>query len=178
MRNHRHCVSTDDLDPASGDDGYSVRARSSTSNTSRLSPGLMSLVSASSTPHSRPGATSATSSLKRRSELIVVFETMTSSRVRRALRPLRMTPSSDEQAGGLVLLAGREDFLDLGAADDRLDDLGPELARHRALHPVGQVIDDVVIAELDLVALGDLARLGVGADVEADDRRAARGWPG
>ena len=33
----------------------SVRARSSTSNTSRLSPGLMSLVSASSTPHSRPG---------------------------------------------------------------------------------------------------------------------------
>ena len=88
-----------------------------------------------------------------------------------------MTPSSDEQAGGLVLLAGREDFLDLGAADDRLDDLGPELARHRALHPVGEVVDDVVVAELDLVALGDFARLGVGADVEADDRRAARGSP-
>jgi hypothetical protein len=35
------------------------------------------------------------------------------------------------------------------------------------------VVDDVIIAKLDLGALGDLARLGVGADVEADDRRSA-----
>src|SRR6476659_7620676 len=79
----------------------------------------------------------------------------------------------DEQAGGLVLLAGREDFLDPGAADDGLDDLPAELARHRTLRPVGQVIDDVVIAELDLVAVRDLARLRVRANVEADDRRTA-----
>ncbi len=82
-------------------------------------------------------------------------------------------PLQHQKSGGLVLLAGREDFLDLGSADDRLDDLGPELARHRLLHPVGQVVDDVVIAELDLVALGRFTGLGVGTDVEADDRSAA-----
>ena len=71
--------------PASGrGTDHSTRSRSSTSNTSRLSPGLMSLVSASTTPHSRPVRTSSTSSLNRRSEAMVVAETMTSSRVRRA----------------------------------------------------------------------------------------------
>ena len=64
----------------------------------------MSFVSASSTPHSRPDVTSATSSLKRRSELIVVFETITSSRVKRALRPLRMTPSSTSSPAALSFL--------------------------------------------------------------------------
>jgi hypothetical protein len=39
--------------------------------------------------------------LKRRSELIVVFDTMTSSRVRRALRPLRMTPSRTSRPAAL-----------------------------------------------------------------------------
>src|SRR5881394_1634732 len=34
----------------------------------------------------------------------------------------------DEQARGLVLLARGEDLADFGAADHRLDDLGPELA--------------------------------------------------
>src|SRR6185369_3306342 len=91
----------EDVHPAPA---QSVLARSSTSNTSSASPGLMSLVSASSTPHSRPEVTSATSSLNRRSELIVVFETMTSSRVRRALRPLRMTPSSTSRPAALSFL--------------------------------------------------------------------------
>ena len=102
-------------------------------------------------------------------------EMITSSRVRRALSPLRMTPSSDEQARRLALLAGGENLADFGAADDGLDDLRSELARHGRLGPVGEVVDDVVIAELDLGPLGDFARLGVGADVEADDRRSARG---
>ena len=43
-----------------------------------------------------------------------------------------MTPSVTSLAGGLVLLARGEDLADFGAADDRLDDFGPELARHRA----------------------------------------------
>src|SRR5436190_439114 len=141
---------------------YSVRARSSVSNTSRLSPGLTSLVSARSTPHSMPARTSATSSLKRRSEEMVVFDTMTSSRV----QPLADDAFEHQQTGGLVLLARREDFLDLGAADDRLDDLRAKLAGHRRLHPVGEVVDDVVIAHLDLCPVGGFARLGVGADVE------------
>ena len=50
---------------------YSVRSRSSTSNVSRKSPGLMSTkFDVKVTPHSRPARTSATSSLKRRSEAI------------------------------------------------------------------------------------------------------------
>src|SRR5439155_12698717 len=79
----------------------------------------------------------------------------------------------DQQAGGLVPLPGREDFLDPRASDNRLDDLRSKLTAHRRLHPVRQVIDDVVVAELDLVALADLARLRIRADVEADDRSAA-----
>jgi len=43
----------------------------------------------------------------------------------------------DEQTSRLVLLAGREDFLDLGAAEDRLDDFRTQPARHRPLHPGG-----------------------------------------
>src|SRR3569623_1681915 len=50
---------------------YSVRSRSSTSKVSRKSPGLMSTkFCVKVTPHSRPARTSATSSLKRRSDAI------------------------------------------------------------------------------------------------------------
>ena len=93
------------------------------------------------------------------------------------VEPLADDAFEHEQAGGLVALAGGEDVLDLGAADDGFDDLRPKLARHRFLHPVGEVVDDVVVAQLDLGAVDRLARLGVGTDVEADDRRAGRSRP-
>ena len=62
-----------------------------------------------------------------------------------------------QQTGRLVVLARREHFLDLGAADDVLDALGPELAGHLLRDLVGQVVDDVVVLHLDLVAV-DRAR--------------------
>src|SRR5690606_4219090 len=83
---------------------HSVRSCSVTSNTSRWSPALMSLVSASTTPHSRPARTSSTSSLKRRSEAMVVAETMTSLRVSRACRPLRIAPSTTSRPAALSFL--------------------------------------------------------------------------
>src|SRR5215510_4346326 len=47
-----------------------------------------------------------------------------------------------------------------------------EQAGHRLLHVVHEVVDDVVVADLDAGMLGRLARLLVGAHVEADDRDA------
>src|SRR5215472_15105544 len=47
-------------------------------------------------------------------------------------------------------------------------------AGHRLLHVVHEVVDDVVIADLDAGAFGGLARLLVGAHVEAEDRHARR----
>src|SRR3546814_4734872 len=41
-----------------------------------------------------------------------------------------------------------------------------------------QLVDDRVVADVDAVALGDLARLLVGADVEADDERLGRSGQG
>ena len=99
-----------------------------------------------------PALTSLTSSLKRRSEEMVVLRDDDIFAGEARVEPLADDAFEHQQAGGLVLLAGREDFLDLGAADDRLDDLRSKLAGHRALHPVGEVIDDVVVAQLDLVA--------------------------
>src|SRR3546814_224336 len=77
-----------------------------------------------------------------------------------------------QQPGRLAVLAGREHLADFGAADDILDHQRSKLARHRRLHRVGEVVDDIVILKLNAAALGNLARLGVRTDVEADDRRA------
>src|ERR1700721_2083925 len=40
---------------------------------------------------------------------------------------------------------------------------------HRLLHVIHQIVDDVVVADFDAVALGGGRGLLVGADVEADD---------
>src|SRR5262249_31104290 len=48
-----------------------------------------------------------------------------------------------------------------------------EQAGHRRLHVVERVVDDVVEPDLDALLLGELAALAGGADVEADDDRAA-----
>src|SRR3546814_10897160 len=40
---------------------------------------------------------------------------------------------------------------------------------------LGQVIDDIIIEEAHLFAVRDLTRLGVRANIEADDRRVGRG---
>ena len=49
-----------------------------------------------------------------------------------------------------------------------------EHAREQALHLVQELVNDRVVADLDPVAPRHLARLGVGPDVEAQDRRLRR----
>ena len=124
---------------------YRVLSRISTSKVSRMSPDLMSLVSCSTTPHSRPARTSATSSLKRRSEAIVVLVTMTSSRVMRAWEALADIAVGDQQARRLVLLARREDLLDLGAADNGFDALRSPDPGHFLGDVFGEVVDHVEV---------------------------------
>ena len=63
-----------------------------------------------------------------------------------------------------------EDLADLGVAGDDLFELGGEHADHGLLDVLEQLVDDLVGADLDVLGVGQLAGLAVGADVEADDR--------
>src|SRR5690606_4533247 len=58
-----------------------------------------------------------------------------------------------------------EDLADLDQADDLLLLLRRQQSAHRRLHVIHRVVDDVVVADLDPVALGHPPRLLVGADV-------------
>ena len=59
----------------------------------------------------------------------------------------------DPAAGDLADLRDLEDLQDLGVAEEGLAPLGREHARHRRLHIVDEVVDDVVVADLDAVGL-------------------------
>ena len=74
--------------------------------------------------------------------------------------------------------ADLEGLADDGAAevDDFLDRL--ELAFEGRLHVVGQLVDDVVLAEADAAFLGQLQGRVVGGHVEADDERVVRAGQG
>ena len=76
----------------------------------------------------------------------------------------------DQQSGRLVVLAGREDFLDVGTANHGFDPFRSPLASHFLGDVLGQLVDHVEIFHPHLLAFDHFARLGVGADVEADDR--------
>src|SRR5438270_98292 len=65
----------------------------------------------------------------------------------------------------------REHLADLCVAGDDFFELGLEHADERVVHVGEQVVDDLVEAHLHALALGNLARLAIGPDVEADDRR-------
>ena len=43
--------------------------------------------------------------------------------------------------------------------------------RHRRLHVIHEIVDDIVVADLDALVVGRLLRLHVGTHVEADDHR-------
>src|SRR6476646_1162651 len=58
---------------------------------------------------------------------------------------------------------------DLGRADRLLALLVGEHAGHRRLDLVDRVVNDVVVADVDAIVLGELPRPGIGANVEADD---------
>ena len=93
----------------------------------------------------------------------------TLSRSRRKRAPRRTTPGGDHRAGDRADLRGHEHRADLGRADRLLALLGRQHAGHRRLDLVDRVVDDVVVADVDAVVLGQLARAGIGAHVEADD---------
>src|SRR6267154_4487807 len=80
----------------------------------------------------------------------------------------------DHAAGDVADLGHAEDFANLRVAEEGLLVGRIEQADHQGLNVLGHLVDDAVVADIDLVALGDLARLRIGAHVEADDQRARR----
>jgi len=78
----------------------------------------------------------------------------------------------DLAAGDLANPGDLEHFLDPGVADKVLLDLRAEQARGGLFHVIDQVVDDRVVADLDPLLVRALARRGISADVEADDRGA------
>ena len=81
----------------------------------------------------------------------------------------------DERAGDDRVLADPDDLADLGATLDDLDDLRLEQALEGRLDVVGELVDDVVQADVDALGLGRPAG-GVGdLGVEADDDRVRGG---
>src|SRR5262249_24942047 len=80
----------------------------------------------------------------------------------------------DHAAGHLADLGDVEHLADLRVAEEVLAQGWREQARQRRFDVVHHVVDDRVVADLDLVAAGHLARLRVGAPVEADDERRGR----
>ena len=68
-----------------------------------------------------------------------------------------------------------EDLADLGVAGDDLFELGLEQAEHGVLDVLEHLVDDLVGADLDVLLVGHLAGLAIGAHVEADDGGVGRG---
>src|SRR5260221_4009058 len=75
----------------------------------------------------------------------------------------------DHAAGDRAQPRDPEERPDLGLAGRLLVADRPEHADERLLDLLGQLIDDAVRADLDALALGELAGLGVRAHVEADN---------
>src|SRR5947209_2952732 len=69
-------------------------------------------------------------------------------------------------------LGDLENLQDGRVAEHGLADGRRQQTRHRLLHVVHEIVDDVVVSDLDASPLGCLARLLVGAHVEADDHGA------
>ena len=76
--------------------------------------------------------------------------------------------------GHLADLGDREHFQHFGVAEEGFANLRRQHAGQHGFDVVHHIVDDVVVADFDAVALGAVARLRIGADIEADDG-AARG---
>src|SRR6478609_4269918 len=75
----------------------------------------------------------------------------------------------DAATGDLADLGNVEHFQDLRIAQHGFAQRRREQAGHRLFDVVDEIVDDVVVADLDAVALGRGRRFLVGADGEADD---------
>ncbi|MNE23458.1 hypothetical protein D3C80_1167130 [compost metagenome] len=71
--------------------------------------------------------------------------------------------------GNLANLGDVEDFQDLGIAEEGFAAFRRQKTRHGCLNVIHQIVDDVVVADVEAVTLGDRTSLCIGADVEADD---------
>ena len=80
-------------------------------------------------------------------------------------------PLGDEAAGDGADLGDLEDLPDHGAAEVDLLDLGDEHPLDGLLDLVGDLVDDVVAADLDLLLVGQRDGPVLGGDAEADDDR-------
>ena len=142
------------------------------------SPFCMSWKFANAMPHSWPDCTSRTSSLKRFKVESSPSWITTLSRMRRTFAPRFDDAFGDAAAGDLADLRDVEHFEDFRVAEELLARFGRQHAGQRRLHVIDDVVDDVVVADVDAVALGPLARLLIGADIEADDGARPRHAPG
>ena len=126
-------------------------------------------------PHSKPDCTSRTSSLKRFSDVIVPFQITTPSRRNRTRDPRGDRAREHVATGDLADPGHGEDLAHLGVAGDGLLELRLQHADERVLHVLEHLVNDLVEAQLHLLGLGQLTRLAIGSDVEADDRRVRHG---
>src|SRR3954471_6953830 len=78
---------------------------------------------------------------------------------------------ADDAAGDVADLARAEHLADLRSAELHLFELRLEHALERALDVLDGGVDDRVVTDIDLLAVGELARLALGPDVEAVDDR-------
>src|SRR5712691_8589391 len=88
------------------------------------------------------------------------------------LRPPADDTARDHAAGDRADARRAEQRAHLGLAERRLGLDRFQHADERLLDVLGQLVDDAVRADLDADALGQRARLGARAHVEADDQRA------
>src|SRR5699024_4685992 len=78
---------------------------------------------------------------------------------------------ADDRARDVAPLGGAEDLADLRRAHVGLLELRLEHALERALDVVDRVVDHRVVAHVDALGLGQIARLGLRPHVEAYDDR-------
>ena len=80
------------------------------------------------------------------------------SRIRRTFAPRVTLPSVTMQPAMTPILRGAEDLAHLDVADDVLDGLRRQHALHGVAQLVDRAVDDRVGADLDALAVGELAR--------------------
>ena len=105
------------------------------------------------------------------------FQTTTPSRSEARLRvaAARDAAVGDHAAGDRAGLRRLEDLPHLGRRRCRVSlSVGSSRPGHRLLHLVGHVVDDRVMPDVDLLAVGHLGGVAIRLHVEADDDRVRR----
>ena len=126
-------------------------------------------------PHSKPSTTSRASSLKRLSCAIVVSWMRVPSRKMRTFALRRTTPLVTMQP---AIVPRRETWKSARTSTSPITasvSTGESMPTSACSISLGQLVDHAVLADLDPLALGELARLGRRPHVEADHHRVRGG---